>query len=104
VGTQNFGSTDTWSAKFYNSLNVLLGSFGESVPLINGPPTVFTFNAPSGQTIARMDLESVWTAFATYRNIPVDDFVLTQVPEPSTIALAAIGVAGLIACGRRRLK
>jgi hypothetical protein len=103
MGTQNFGSTDTWSAKFYNASNSLLGSFGEPVPLINSPPTPYTFNAPSGQTIARMDLESVWTAFATYRNIPVDDFVLTPaVPEPSTIALCAMSAAGLIACGRRR--
>jgi alpha-tubulin suppressor-like RCC1 family protein len=72
------GSTDTWHADFYNSVGTLIGTFGESTPLVNAAPQIFSFSAPSGQTIARMDLVSVWTGIATNRNIPVDDFVLTS--------------------------
>ncbi len=90
AGKFGYGSTDTWHADFYNSAGSYLGSFGESSPLINAAPKAFTFTAPSGQTIARMELVSVYTNFATNRNIPVDDFVLTQAG-----ALASTQLTGL---------
>ena len=78
VGKFGFGSTDTWHADFYSAAGVLLGSIGESTPLINAPVQTFGFTAPTGQTIARMDLVSIWTGFATNATIPVDNFVLTR--------------------------
>jgi hypothetical protein len=81
IGKHSNGSTGPWTNKFYNAAGTLLGSFGESAGCtINQGPLKFTFTAPAGETIARMDLESVWTGCATHRNIPVDDFELTQVP------------------------
>jgi hypothetical protein len=91
-------STDTWRAHFFDAAHVEIGSFGEANPINDEPPKTFTFNAPAGELIASMDLASVWTAFATYRNIPVDDFKLTQassVSEPAIQSLLGIGLAGL---------
>ena len=85
VGKHSTGSTDTWRAYFYNAAGTLLGSFGEPVPIINAPVQTFTFTAPAGQSIARMDLVSVWTGFATHRNIPVDNFVLQPALTPLAI-------------------
>jgi hypothetical protein len=71
-------STDTWRAHFFNAAHVEIGSFGEAIPIADQPPKTFSFDAPVGELIASMNLDSVWTVFATYRNIPVDDFKLTQ--------------------------
>jgi hypothetical protein len=79
VGKANTGSTDTWRAHFFNAENVEIGSFGETTPMTNASPKIFTFNAPAGEVIASMNLDSVWKAFATHRNIPVDDFKLIQI-------------------------
>lgn len=87
------GSTDTWHADFYNSSGTFLGSFGEASPLINAAPRPYSFTAPSGQTIARMELVSVWTAFATNRNIPVDDFVLTPTGAPAATQLTGLSLS-----------
>ena len=84
VGRFGGSSTDPWTARFFNSSNVELGSFGESTLLINQPPKKFTFTAPSGETIARMDLESVYRA-ATTATVPVDDFVLVSKAMPGTL-------------------
>jgi hypothetical protein len=92
-------STPAWSATFMDSSDAVLGSFGEPTWLNVPPPKQFTFTAPAGHTIAKMKLQSVWTV-STWRNVPVDDFILTQVvPEPSTLAmlclLAVIGTFGM---------
>jgi hypothetical protein len=102
VGTINGGSTDTWSARFYDGSNNLLGSFGESSPLINAAATTFSTTATAGDPIATMQLDSFYTNFATYRNIPVGNFVLTTVPEPSVLSAAAAGVMGSIGFARCR--
>ena len=97
AGTKNGDGTDVWTAKFYDSSYTLLGSFGDSTPQINSPVTIYSFNAPAGQSIARMDLESIYTAFpnesggTSRRNIPFDDFVLTPVPEPAAATLFLLG-------------
>ncbi len=78
VGKVGGGSTDTWHADFYDADDNLIGSFGESSPIIEAPVTPFSFTAPENKTIAKMNLVSNWTAFATNATIPVDDFVLTQ--------------------------
>lgn len=73
---QSNSSIPEWHARFYNSAGTLLGTFGESYTVAQLPVQPFTFNAPAGQTITRMDLESVFL-YSTYRNIPVDNFQLT---------------------------
>jgi hypothetical protein len=105
VGSKNGYGTDDWTAKFYDSSNNLLGSFGDATPQINSPVTTYTFNAPTGQSIAHMDLESIYTGFpgemasTTQRNIHVDDFVLTPVPEPSSAYLIGTALLALaISC------
>lgn len=82
VGKHSGGSTDTWHADFYNAAGTLIGSVGESTPVVNAPVQRFGFTAPAGQMIARMDLVSVWTGFATHRNIPVDNFLLEPTLSP----------------------
>ena len=81
VGKNGGGSTDTWHADFFNAAGTMIGTMGEpaSHP-INAPVTTFSFTAPPGERIARMDLVSVWTGFATNATIPVDNFVLTSGP------------------------
>jgi len=98
MGTTGGSSTNTWTAEFFNSSNASIGSFGESGLLVNAPHTPFSFTATGPETISRMRLTSIWTN-ATFRNIPVDDFVLTfnsaVVPEPSTFILFGLGIIGL---------
>jgi hypothetical protein len=101
IGKHSFGSTDDWAAQFYDASNNLLGGWSEFRG-INMPPKTFTFAAPSGVHIAKMELDSVWTAFATHRNIPVDDFVLVFVPEPTAGLLLLIGCVGTFAARHRR--
>jgi hypothetical protein len=95
-------SIPQWSASFYNSSGALLGSFGESYTVAMLPPRPFTFSAPGTETIARMDLTSIWTV-STFRNILVDDFVLSQaeIPEPGPVLLSLFWI-GAIAVRRRR--
>lgn len=95
VGKVAGGSTDTWHADFYNAAGTFLGSFGESSPMYMAPVTTFSFTAPQGQTIARMDLVSVWTGFATNATIPVDNFVLTpsQTPPSTNADLSSLALS-----------
>ena len=100
VGKFGGGSTDTWHADFYNAAGTLIGTFGEGSPVGNAPVTTFTFNAPGAETIARMDLVSVWTGVATNATIPVDNFVLTRSPtlmnaNLSGLAMSPVGFAPL---------
>ena len=101
IGTTGGGSTDAWQARFYDAANNFLGSFGDG-PLIDPAVAQYTFQAPYGLTIGRMVLESTWTGFATYRNIPVDNFVLSQVPEPGAFTLLLAGGTGLVLRRRTR--
>lgn len=95
VGKNGGGSTDTWHADFYNAAGTLIGTMGEpSSHPVNAPVQTFSFTAPAGQTIARMDLVSVWTGFATNATIPVDNFVLTQAPAGSVDATFDPNVSG----------
>ena len=106
VGRFGGSSTDPWTAQFFNASHVELGSFGESALLINQPPKKFTFTAPAGETIARMDLESVYWA-ATTATVPVDDFVLVyganqtiDFPNPGPqIATNKIGLSATASSG-----
>lgn len=91
IGATGGGSTDQWEARFYNAAGTRLGSFGE-YRYINPQPLQYTFTAPEDTEITRMVLDSRWTGFATYRNIPVDDFVLVQIPEPATLMLLVMGL------------
>ena len=90
-------SMPRWQATFYDAEGVELGNFGETCGIGtdcylygNYPPKVFTFNAPPGTTIAKMRLTS-WWYYCTFRNIGVDDFVLT-LPDNATPPEAPTGI------------
>jgi len=76
IGFNSGRSMPRWEATFYDADGLLIDSFGEPYLCCNYAPQVFPVSAPSGKTIAKMRLTS-WHTSSTFRNIGVDDFVLT---------------------------
>jgi hypothetical protein len=86
-------------AWFYDTSGVFLESFYESTWKDLPLPQLFSFNAPSGSTITKMQFESTWTV-TTFRNISVDNFVLTH--APATAWRFVSGLPGLIGLAGRK--
>jgi hypothetical protein len=58
-----------------------------------------------GQVVAKAapnTPNNIWTVVAGAGNLPIDGFTLASVPEPSTIALVGLGLAGLVFIRRRK--
>jgi hypothetical protein len=96
LANPSFGTTEPPN----NNLTFGFGSAGMS--WVNAPYfeyTEFSFTAQAFETHT--------TLLFFGRNQPTawqfDDVSVTLIPEPSTVILAAIGLAGLVACGQRRL-
>jgi hypothetical protein len=105
---------ETWNT-FDGELNFATQSFRL---VLNGSPVTFTEGSFSGidvpfrdtfgttVSVAELGFQGYWnSAFSpTFNNMFFDDlsFVATAVPEPSTLALGSVGLAGLILRLRRR--
>lgn len=74
-----------------------LGTASSSVSLLNA---AVTFSASSGVYLRAGGTNSVWTADELYVGTAFSD-VVTVIPEPSTSALLALGIAGLVVLRRR---
>lgn len=100
----NLTTEPQWSATAYAGL-APVGTVGESLGSWgNSPANPFTITA-SG--ITSLTISANGFGFTGIGAVPLDDFVLTQVPEPSTVALAALGQLslGFVGfCRRRRQK
>jgi hypothetical protein len=72
---------------------------------IDGEPTAaFTGNgvvAPGKGTLEHLAFTPVGTDRGSY-NIYLDNFVVTPIPEPGTVALGAVGLGALFVAARRR--
>jgi PEP-CTERM motif-containing protein len=81
-----------WSATAYVGATPV-GTVGESLDTWgNSPAKPFTL---SGSGITSVIISANGSGFTGIGSVPLDDFVLTTVPEPSTIALAALGLISL---------
>jgi len=63
------------------------------------------YEVPTGSAL--IGQEFTWFAVGTFDSATgeygaFDDFLLVHIPEPSSLALAALGLLGLLACRRRR--
>ena len=87
-----------WTVSAYNSSGVQLGSAGESMwsTYQYVPPATFTLYGPDIAYAVVASNNYYWAAFGA---VILDDFV---VPEPATLCLLGLGVAGLVARRRRR--
>ena len=90
-----------WTATAYSSSNTNLGSVGELFILNSGAPTT-TFSL-AGPDIDHVVFTSNAYSFAG-TNLVVDDLRLTtSVPEPATLGLLSLGLAGLGFARRKRI-
>lgn len=108
VDTATFTPTPVIASNLYRidpatGLATLIGptAFGLGAAAeVNG--TTYAFNAPLGEVVT-LDLATGKTAFAS--NLDPEVGIVTgaaATPEPSSIALAALGIVGFAVCRRRR--
>lgn len=101
---------------FYQKTDILLvsenlGLFGPGATLSDwnfafpaGPGSSITFNQSSGQYVPGGLFGGGAGGMATSAmgfDVVVQSFTITQVPEPATVALAGVGLAGLLALSRK---
>jgi hypothetical protein len=96
----NLSTEPQWSATAYAGLTPV-GTVGESLDSWgNSPAHLFTL---TGSGITSLTVSANGFGFTGIGAVPLDDFVLTQVPEPSSITLACFGLVsfGLVALAKK---
>jgi len=86
----NLSTEPQWSATAYAGITPV-GTVGEALGSWgNGAPAHLFMLSGSG--ITSLTVSANGFGFTGIGGVPLDDFVLTQVPEPSSVALAAFGL------------
>lgn len=88
------GGTTTMTVKYNDNSTTVLSSVIAATAAIDD--TFYLFTAPAGKSISSLQISG------TGGRRPLDDFafITGQVPEPT--AMAVVGLAGVLALGRRR--
>ena len=95
----NLFTEPQWSATAYTGV-VAVGTVGESLGSWgNSPASTFTL---TGSGITSLTISANGFGFTGIGSVPLDDFVLTEVPEPSTLVLAGVALPGLSFVARRK--
>ena len=87
-----------WDAMAYDASDNLLSFVGEA-QLLNQPAKSFTLTGPG---ITRLHFDAFNAVGASTNFPPLDDLQLT-IPEPASLALLGLGLAGLAASRRRNV-
>jgi hypothetical protein len=94
----NLVTEPLWSATAYAGATPV-GTVGESLNSWgNSPAHPFTI---IGSGITSLAISANGFGFTAIGSVPLDNFVLTQVPEPSSLMSGAVGIASLGLVGRR---
>ena len=95
----NLTTEPQWLATAYVGVTGV-GSVGESLGTWgNSPAKTFSL---TGNGITSLNISANGFGFTAIGSVPLDDFVLTTVPEPSTIVLGAVGAVAIGAAIRKR--
>jgi hypothetical protein len=89
-----------WTASALDADNNVVAQVGEPFRGSSGP-TVFTLN-PSASISAVVFQRTVFNSFAGLNNPPTDNWVLTPVPEPTSLAIWGVGAVAVLFGARRR--
>ena len=88
-----------WSATAYAG-DVAVGTVGESLDTWgNSPARPFSL---TGNGITSLTVSANGSGFTAIGSVPLYEFVLTTVPEPSTLALLGVGAVGFLGWAWRR--
>lgn len=104
--TASLSSSGTGGSASIDLLTASFNSGGNMNDTANGNPTNFSLTLPgvtAGDTLSvSVDMAGGIDAGSNPQSLMVDNFTLTFIPEPTSIALGGLGLIGLLAARRRR--